>query len=56
MAPMRNAVHIMAPWMMTDEKGALKPGALDSYAGAAEGMLEQLIWWGKALTTARGNS
>jgi NAD(P)H-dependent FMN reductase len=54
MAPMRNAVHIVAPWFMVDEKGILKPGALDAYANAAEGMLSQLIWWTKALKSARG--
>jgi len=53
MAPIRNAVHIMAPWMIVDEKGALKPGALDSYEAAAEGMLAQLLWWGKALKAGR---
>ena len=53
MAPMRNAVHIVAPWMLTNSDGTLKPGALDPYAAAAEGVLTQLIWWGKALKAAR---
>ena len=55
MAPMRNAVHIVAPWMMTDEKGALKAGALDGFKNAADTMLNDVIWWGKALKTAREN-
>src|SRR3989338_10619903 len=45
MAPVRNAVHIMAPWFLRDEKGNLKSGALDSYQGAAEALLTQLVWW-----------
>jgi NAD(P)H-dependent FMN reductase len=53
MAPIRGAVHIMAPWMLTDEKGTLKPGALDPYADAATGMLSQLAWWAEALAKAR---
>ena len=54
MAPVRNAVHINAPWLLRDEKGNLKPEALDSYQGAAEGLLTQLVWWANALKTARG--
>lgn len=53
MVPIRNAVHIMAPWFLRDEKGNLKEGALDSYQGAAEGLLTQLLWWTKALKVAR---
>ena len=53
MAPVRNAVHIMAPWFLRDEKGNLKSGALDSYQGAAEALLTQLVWWAKALQAAR---
>ncbi len=53
MAPMRNAVYIMAPWMLLNLDGTLKPNALDPYQGAAEGMLTQLLWWAKALKAAR---
>ena len=56
MAPIRNAVHITAPWMLTNSDGTLKAGALDSYQGAADGMLTQLIWWGKVLKSARNNN
>jgi NAD(P)H-dependent FMN reductase len=52
MAPVRQAVHIMAPWMLTDGD-ALKPGALDQYTDAAKGMLTNLSWWTKALKAAR---
>lgn len=53
MAPIRNAVHIQAPWFLRDESGQLKSGALDPYNGARTGLIEQLGWWGKALKTAR---
>lgn len=54
MAPIRNAVHIMAPWMLREADGSLKAGALDSYTDAAHGMLDQLSWWAHALKAARG--
>src|SRR3989338_33689 len=53
MIPIRNAVHINAPWLLRDEAGNLKPGALDSYQGAIDGLLAQLIFWTKALKNAR---
>ncbi|MDP3958423.1 MAG: NAD(P)H-dependent oxidoreductase [bacterium] len=53
MAPVRNAVHIFAPWDLVAD-GALKAGALDPYAHSAESMLVQLLWWTRALKTARG--
>lgn len=53
MAPIRSAVHINAPWFLRDEAGNLKPGALDSYQPAAAGLLSQLVWWTKALKSAR---
>ncbi len=56
MAPMRNAVHIQAPWTLLGEEGKLKAGALDQYEQAAEHLLEQLSWWGQALKTARSAS
>jgi NAD(P)H-dependent FMN reductase len=52
MASVRAGVHIVAPWILTDEKG-LKAGALDGYKQAADGMIEQLVWWGNALKAAR---
>ncbi len=53
MASVRNAVHIMNPWFMLDEKGNLKDGALDDYTKSLSGTLEQLQWWGNALKEAR---
>ena len=53
MAPIRSAVHIQTPWMLLDEKGTLKPGALDEYVRAAETMLTQLSWWAETLKAGR---
>jgi NAD(P)H-dependent FMN reductase len=50
MATVRTAVHIVAPWFLLDENGKLKT---DSFAGQAKLMLNQLIWWTKALKKAR---
>lgn len=55
MASTRNAVHIQAPWLLLEENGELKAGALDTYNQSLTGMLDQLAWWGKALQTARKN-
>lgn len=56
LAPIRNAVHIQAPWLLRDEAGKLKDGVLDAYTGSLQNMLAQLQWWGKALQTARNAS
>ena len=53
MAPVRNSVHIMSPWLLVEADGSLKAGALESYVKPAEGMLEQFSWWVKALKEAR---
>lgn len=53
MAPVRAGVHVPAHWTLLDEKGALKPGAFDSYVQAAGAMLDQLLWWTRALKRAR---
>lgn len=49
----RTAVHIPMPWLLLDENGGLKPGALDPFVQNAEMMLDQLVWWASALKTAR---
>ncbi len=54
MAPIRNAVHIQSFWTLLDPSGNLKPGAIEAYDDAAGNMLEQLLWWAKALKAARG--
>jgi len=53
MAPIRNAVHIQAPWNLLDESGNLKAGALSDYDKSLASVLEQLLWWGEALKAAR---
>ncbi len=53
MAPIRNAVHIQAPWLFLDEEGNIQEGALDTYDKALTDMTEQLVWWGTALQHAR---
>jgi len=53
MAPIRNGVHIMNPWLLTNEDGSLKAGVLDGYVPAAEAMIKQLVWWAEALKNAR---
>jgi len=53
MAPIRNGVHIMAPWLLTETDGSLKDGVLDGYTASLEAQLKQLHWWAQALKTAR---
>lgn len=52
MTPIRNAVHIVEYWNMLDDKGNLKTESLSSAAGV---MIEQLVWWTKALKSARSS-
>lgn len=53
MAPVSGAVHIMSPWLLTNEDGSLKAGVLDSYVAPAQEMIKQLLWWTEALKNAR---
>ena len=55
MAPIRNSVHVPAFWTMFDEGGALKAGAFDAFKKSADAMIEQLLWWARALKAAREN-
>lgn len=50
MAPIRNAIHLTNFWGLLDEKGAMN---FSSFEGAGDGMLDQLVWWAKALKVAR---
>jgi len=52
MAPLRNAVHIVAFWTLLDEKGNLKTESLQK---SADAMIKDIIWWAKALLAARKN-
>jgi len=51
MAPIRNAVHIPGVWDAFDTSGQPKDASLNDRAGK---FLDQLVWWGEALKTARG--
>lgn len=53
MAPVRSAVHIQSPWNLLEQSGQLKAGALQDYAHSFGSLMEQMVWWGKALKAAR---
>jgi NAD(P)H-dependent FMN reductase len=50
MAPVRNAVHIVNPWALLNNKGELD---MSSFDHAADAMLGELVWWADALNVAR---
>jgi NAD(P)H-dependent FMN reductase len=50
MVSIRAAVHMVNPWGLLDDKGVLD---MSSFDGAADTMLDQLVWWGEALKIAR---
>ena len=52
MTPIRAAVHIVAPWNLLDENNKL---ITESFEKAGDGLLDQLIWWAKALAGARAD-
>lgn len=51
MVPIRNAVYFMQVKTLFDEQGNLKDPSL--YKKGIENMLEELVWYAKALKTAR---
>lgn len=55
MAPVRNAIHI--PWQVymtiVNEKGMVKPELFEPLKDSKDNFLNQLVWWAKALKTAR---
>lgn len=54
MVPVRQAVHIAAPWTMRENfVGPMKPGSLDQFERDAQTMLGQLKEWGEAGRTLR---
>lgn len=55
MAPVRNAVHINAPWFLRTKEGTLLEGAFKDYEKQADTLLEDMAWWSVALQHARGN-
>ena len=55
MASTRSAVHIQAPWLLSEQDGSLKEAALDPYTTSLNNTIDQLTWWAKALQSARTN-
>jgi NAD(P)H-dependent FMN reductase len=55
MAPVRTAVHIQWPiyMMIASAPTPVKPELFEPIQNAANGMLDQLIWWARALKAAR---
>lgn len=55
MAPIRNSVHIPGELYMktVNEKMPIDPAIFSSLDERAQGLFDQLIWWTKALKTAR---
>ena len=53
MAPVRTGVHIVWADMLSVMQGAKKLEELDHLNNAAAEMLDQLVWWTKALVAAR---
>lgn len=55
MAPIRNAVYVPNFWSLLEADGRVKPDAFAPLTENAEKLFSQLIWWAKALKTAREN-
>lgn len=51
MVPIRAGVHLPMYWTHLDDKGMIKPEVIQESTNI---MIDQLIWWVKALKTARG--
>lgn len=56
MAPIRSAVHILAPTYLAVVKEGKKLSEFDFLNQNAKDMLDQLAWWTRALRTARGET
>ncbi len=57
MVPVRQAVHIAAPWTLRENfTGPLKQGALSEFDHSAQMMLEQIAEWGEAGRAWRAKS
>lgn len=51
MAPIRNAIHM--PWATVEEGRKDPAAALKPFEERAKGLVEQLLWWAKALKAGR---
>ncbi len=54
MAPIRNAIHMPYDVVMAIGSGKTEAEVFAPYSERATGLIDQLLWWGKALKTARG--
>lgn len=54
MAPIRNAIHMPYDTVMAINGGTDPAEVFKAYEDKAKGLIEQLLWWGRALKTARG--
>ena len=55
MAPIRTALHMPYDVLVAAGKGVPAAEIFAPYAERADGLIGQLVWWGKALKTARGS-
>ncbi len=53
MAPIRNAIHMPYDVVMAIGQGTPESEVFAPYAERATGLVDQLLWWGKALKVAR---
>lgn len=53
MAPIKSAVHVLLPDFMALRSGDKTFGEIEHLGQAASGMLDQLVWWARALKAAR---
>lgn len=53
MAPVKSAVHVLLPDFMVLRSGEREFSDLDHLGKSASDMLDQLVWWGRALRDAR---
>ena len=53
MTPIRNAIHMPYDVVMSINKGTPETEVFAPYAERASGLIDQLLWWGKALKAAR---
>ncbi len=53
LAPIRNAIHMPYDVLVASGKGTPEAEIFAPYAERATGLIDQLLWWTKALKTAR---
>lgn len=53
MVPLRTAIHIQAPWNLLNDDGILKEKAFDPFIAKANKLLDDLLWFARALKNAK---